>query len=60
MNSRFPEAGTIRTALSSGVARPVGAHTQPWRWHVGAASLELFADPARQRTNIDPGTGWPR
>ena len=30
-------------------------NTQPWRWRVDDATLELYADPIRQLTVSDPG-----
>jgi hypothetical protein len=31
-------------------------NTQPWRWQVDGATLELYADPVRQLTGSDPGS----
>ena len=54
MNARFPDAGTVRTALTLASRAPSVHNTQPWRWRVDAASLHLYADPERQLPNTDP------
>ena len=54
MNMRFPDAGTIRTALALASRAPSVHNTQPWRWRVGAESLHLYSDPDRQLPNTDP------
>ncbi|OBG39437.1 NAD(P)H nitroreductase [Mycobacterium alsense] len=54
MNARFPDAGTVRTALALASRAPSVHNTQPWRWRVDAASLHLYADPHRQLPNTDP------
>jgi nitroreductase len=54
MSSRFPDAGTIRTALALASRAPSVHNTQPWRWRVDAASLQLHADTGRQLPNADP------
>lgn len=54
MSIRFPDAGTIRTALTLASRAPSVHNTQPWRWRVDAASLQLYADPGRQLPNTDP------
>lgn len=47
MNTRFLDAGTIRTALTLASRAPSVHNTQPWRWLVEEASLQLYADPGR-------------
>lgn len=54
MDTRFPDAGTIRTALTLASRAPSVHNTQPWRWRVDATSLQLYADPGRQLPNTDP------
>lgn len=54
MNARFPDAGTIRTALTLASRAPSVHNTQPWRWRVDATSLRLYADAGRQLPNTDP------
>ncbi|OBG60509.1 MULTISPECIES: NAD(P)H nitroreductase [unclassified Mycobacterium] len=54
MNTRFPDAGTVRTVLSLAARAPSVHNTQPWRWRVDASSLHLYSDESRQLPNIDP------
>jgi nitroreductase len=54
MNARFPDAGTIRTALTLASRAPSVHNTQPWRWRVDATSLQLHADAGRQLPTTDP------
>lgn len=54
MNTRFPDAGTVRTVLSLAARAPSVHNTQPWRWRVGATSLHLYSDDSRRLPNIDP------
>lgn len=54
MNARFPDAGSVRTALTLASRAPSVHNTQPWRWRLDAASLHLYCDPARQLPNTDP------
>ena len=54
MNTRFPDAGTIRTVLALASRAPSVHNTQPWRWLVGAESLHLYSDTNRQLPNTDP------
>ncbi|OBH30217.1 NAD(P)H nitroreductase [Mycobacterium sp. E342] len=54
MNTRFPDAGTVRTVLSLASRAPSVHNTQPWRWRVDAASLHLYSDASRQLPNTDP------
>jgi hypothetical protein len=48
----------VRDAWLGAVERarlaPSFLNTQPWRWHPGERSLELYADRSRQITSIDP------
>jgi nitroreductase len=52
MTARFPDAGTVRTALMLASRAPSVHNTQPWRWRVDAQSVHLYAD--RQLPNTDP------
>lgn len=54
MNTRFPDAGTVRTVLSLASRAPSVHNTQPWRWRIDAASLHLYADADRRLPNTDP------
>jgi nitroreductase len=54
MNIPFPDAATVRTALTLASRAPSVHNTQPWRWRVDATSLHLFADADRQLPNTDP------
>lgn len=54
MNTRFPDAGTVRTALALAARAPSVHNSQPWKWRVDAASLHLYSDTSRQLPNIDP------
>lgn len=54
MNTRFPDAGTVRTALTLASRAPSVHNTQPWRWRVDASSLHLYSDAGRQLPNTDP------
>ena len=50
----FPDAATIRTVLTLANRAPSVHNTQPWRWRVGSASLDLFAEPDMQLSTTDP------
>lgn len=54
MSTHFPDAGTIRTVLALASRAPSVHNTQPWGWHVGEASLHLYADENRRLPNTDP------
>jgi nitroreductase len=54
MKARFPDAATVRTALTLASRAPSVHNTQPWRWRVDAAGLHLHADTDRQLPNTDP------
>ncbi|OBB65270.1 NAD(P)H nitroreductase [Mycobacterium sp. 852014-50255_SCH5639931] len=54
MNTRFPDAGTVRTVLSLASRAPSVHNTQPWRWRVDATSLHFYSDASRQLPNTDP------
>ncbi|MDV3124218.1 nitroreductase family protein [Mycobacterium sp. 21AC1] len=54
MSSRFPDAETLRAALSLAVRAPSVHNSQPWRWVVRGHSLHLYADPERHLPATDP------
>ncbi len=54
MNAHFPDAGTVRTALTLASRAPSVHNTQPWRWRVDATSLHLYSDASLQLPNTDP------
>jgi nitroreductase len=54
MNASFPDAGTVRTALTLASRAPSVLNTQPWRWRVDATRVHLYADASRQLPNVDP------
>jgi hypothetical protein len=54
MSSRFPDAETVRTALSLAIRAPSVHNSQPWRWRVGEDGLHLHADRSRQLRHTDP------
>ncbi|MEV1286491.1 nitroreductase [Micromonospora sp. NPDC049679] len=53
-----PQPAEIVTALTQAAQQALRApsvfNSQPWRWRITADTLELFADPDRQLTVIDP------
>jgi hypothetical protein len=49
-----PSAAMAEAARVAGFA-PSLRNTQPWWWSVDDATLELYADPIRQLTVVDPG-----
>lgn len=54
MSAHFPDAATIRSALSLAVRAPSVHNTQPWLWRVGESSLHLYADTAVHLPRTDP------
>lgn len=54
VNAHFPDAGTLRTVLTLAARAPSIHNTQPWHWRVGAASVELFAEPGMHLPSTDP------
>lgn len=54
MNARFPDADTLRTVLTLATRAPSIHNTQPWRWRVAAARLELLSEPDMQLQSTDP------
>src|SRR5512139_2343650 len=53
MNERSASAVLAEAAAAAGYA-PSVHNTQPWRWRVSAAGLDLYADRSRQLQIADP------
>jgi nitroreductase len=54
MKAQFPDVTTLRTVLTLANRAPSIHNTQPWRWRVTTASLELYAEPDMQLCSTDP------
>jgi nitroreductase len=54
VSTHFPDAETVRAALSMAIRAPSVHNSQPWRWRVGPDSLHLYADFERHLPNTDP------
>lgn len=54
MTAQFPDAATLRTVLTLASRAPSIHNTQPWRWRVNDASLDLFSEPELQLHSTDP------
>ncbi|ORB86070.1 NAD(P)H nitroreductase [Mycobacterium kansasii] len=54
MDAQFPDASTLRAVLTLATRAPSVHNTQPWRWRVGTASVDLFSAPDRQLHSTDP------
>ena len=54
MSARFPDRDTIHTVLSLATRAPSVHNSQPWRWRVGAQSLDLYADSELHLPSTDP------
>lgn len=54
VDAQFPDGATLRTVLTLATRAPSIHNTQPWRWRVGATSLDLFCEPQMQLPNTDP------
>ncbi|MGB9305364.1 MAG: nitroreductase family protein [Mycobacterium sp.] len=54
MNTDFPDAGTLEGALTLTIRAPSIHNTQPWRWRVNAASIDLRYEPDMQLRSTDP------
>ena len=50
----FPDAETMRAALSLAVRAPSVHNSQPWLWRVGPHTVHLYADPDLHLTKTDP------
>jgi hypothetical protein len=54
VNADFPDAGTLEKVLTLAIRAPSIHNTQPWRWRVNAASLDLYSEPEMQLHSTDP------
>ncbi|BBX97777.1 Acg family FMN-binding oxidoreductase [Mycobacterium lacus] len=54
MNANFPDVDTLRTVLTLATRAPSIHNTQPWRWRVRTASLDLYSEPDMQLHGTDP------
>ncbi len=50
-----PDPSVLRGAVRLAVRAPSIHNTQPWRWRIGAARVDLYADRSRELEVIDPG-----
>ena len=51
----YAPAPALAEAIRVSGFAPSLLNTQPWRWRVDGPALELYADPVRQLTGVDPG-----
>ena len=54
MSAQFPDAETLRSALSLAVRAPSVHNSQPWQWRVGEHSLHVYSDPDLHLPHTDP------
>ncbi|SUE32786.1 nitroreductase family protein [Mycolicibacterium gilvum] len=54
MNAHFPDAETLRSALSLANRAPSVHNSQPWQWRVGHESVHLYANPDLLLPHTDP------
>lgn len=54
MSKGFPDAATVRSALSLAVRAPSVHNSQPWLWRVGQESVHLYANPDLHLRHTDP------
>ena len=47
----FPDRATLETVLDLAARAPSRGNTQPWRWHVDARGVHLYANPAERSGN---------
>jgi nucleotide-binding universal stress UspA family protein len=51
--TRHPQ-DVLREAVAAAVMAPSSHNTQPWRFRISGATLDIFADPRRHLAVIDP------
>jgi nitroreductase len=49
-----PTAAALAAAAGVAGRAPSVHNTQPWRWRIGAGTLDLFAEPERRLPVVDP------
>jgi nitroreductase len=54
MNGATLSDGERATLISAAIAAPSIHNTQPWLFHIGDDTVEIYADPTRQLTEQDP------
>lgn len=54
MSAHFPNAETVRSALTLAVRAPSVHNSQPWQWRIGDSSLHLYANPDMRLPHTDP------
>ncbi len=54
MSAHFPDRESVHTVLSLATRAPSVHNTQPWRWRVGAESLQLYAERGLHLPSTDP------
>ena len=54
MSAHFPDAETVRSALTLAVRAPSVHNSQPWLWRVGDHSLHLYANRDLHLSQVDP------
>ena len=54
MSADFPDTATLEEVLTLAIRAPSIHNTQPWRWRVHAASLDLHCEPEMQLQSTDP------
>jgi nitroreductase len=54
VEANFPDTETLRMVLTLANRAPSIHNTQPWRWRVGVASLDLYSEPEMQLRSTDP------
>lgn len=50
-----PDPMTLQDVVQLAIRAPSIHNSQPWRWRIGAARLDLYADEERRLPVVDPG-----
>jgi nitroreductase len=53
MDRGLPDPETVQNTLALAVRAPSAHNSQPWRWRVGDATVQLYADPTGQTHMTD-------